>query len=275
MTSTAVLTEDAATIVAEDRPRFSWGIAIAGAVAAIATSFFLITLGAGVGLAVTTLPMTRDGTATFLTLGAIWFFASQAFGFAVGGYLVGRLIGPEAENDKEEEFRASAHGFAMWAVAVVASLVLAAASSTLAASAIAGGAASRGDTATAQSYWVDGMFRPASYSAQVAADKAEATRILAMAGAAPLAASDSARIAHLISKDAGISLQAGQNRVDAAEADRRAAAEKARKAASILSLWTAFALLFGAVVSVAAAISARWMDDKISFSMAPRYRPGA
>ena len=42
------------------------------------------------------------------------------------------------------------------------------------------------------------------------------------------------------------------------------------EAASIVSLWTAFALLFGAVVAVAAAISSRWMDDKISFSLAPR-----
>ena len=50
MTSTAVLTDDSTTIVADDSTRFSWGITIAGAVAATATSFFLITLGAGVGL---------------------------------------------------------------------------------------------------------------------------------------------------------------------------------------------------------------------------------
>ncbi len=264
MTSTAVLTEDSTTIVADDGPRFSWGITIAGAVAATATSFFLITLGAGVGLALV------SSVGAFLTLGAIWFFASQAFGFAVGSYLVGRLIGPQAENSKEEEFRAAAHGFAMWAIAVVASLLLAAASSTLAGSAIAGGAASRGDMAASQSYWVDDMFRPAPYSAQVVADKAEAARILAITGAAPLSESDTARIAHLISLDAGISMQAGVNRVLGAQSEMRAAAEKARKAASILSLWTAFALLFGAVVSVASAISARWMDDRITFSMAPR-----
>jgi hypothetical protein len=40
--------------------------------------------------------------------------------------------------------------------------------------------------------------------------------------------------------------------------------------ASIVTLWTAFALLFGAIVAVATAISARWMDDKVSFSFAPR-----
>jgi len=73
----------------------------------------------------------------------------------------------------------------------------------------------------------------------------------------PLSASDTARIAHLISQDAGISTQAGVNRVMNAQSDMRAAAEKTRKAASILSLWTAFALLFGAIVSVAAAIRLR------------------
>ena len=270
MNSTAVLTEDSATIVAEDNTRFSWGITIAGAITATATTFFLITLGAGVGLSLLTPPVSPGGAATFLTLGAIWFFASQAFGLAVGGYLVGRLIGPEAENRAEEEFRAAAHGFAMWAVAVVASLLIAAASSTLAGAAIAGGAASHGDTAASQSYWVDDMFRPALYSAQVAADKAESARILAATGAAPLSDSDSARIGHLISLDAGISMQTGVDRVLNAQSEMRAAADKARKAASILSLWTAFALLFGAVVSVAAAISARWMDDRITFSLAPR-----
>jgi hypothetical protein len=270
MTSTAVLTEDSTTIVAGDSTRFSWGITIAGAVAATATSFFLITLGAGVGLAFLTLPTSQGGSTTFLTLGAIWFFASQAFGFAVGGYLVGRLIGPQAENSQEEEFRAAAHGFSMWAVAVVASLLLAAASSTLAGSAIAGGAASRGDAAASQSYWVDEMFRAAPYSAQVAADKAESGRMLAASGTAPLSDTDLSRIANLVSRDAGISTQASTDRVVTAQSDMRAAAEKARKATAMVSLWIAFALLFGAIVSVAAAISARWMDDRITFSLAPR-----
>ena len=271
MTSTAVLTEDSTTIVAEEGNRFSWGITIAGAVAATATTFLLLTLGSGVGLAFVNLPAGAKGATSFLTLGAIYFLASQAFGFAVGGYLVGRLIGPQVENTKEEEFRAAAHGFAMWGVAVVASLLIVAVSSTLAGSAIAAGAASRNDMSASQSYWVDDMFRPALYSPQLAADKAEAGRILAISGAAAHSDSDSARIAHLVSLDAGISMQAGMNRVLKTQGDIRVAMDNTRKAASILSLWTAFALLFGAIVSVAAAISARWMDDRITFSMASRY----
>lgn len=42
-------------------------------------------------------------------------------------------------------------------------------------------------------------------------------------------------------------------------------------ATGVATIWSALALLFGAIVAIAAAISARWMDDKVSFSMARRY----
>jgi hypothetical protein len=45
-------------------------------------------------------------------------------------------------------------------------------------------------------------------------------------------------------------------------ADEIKAAETARKTAAYASLWTALALLFGALLAVAASISARWEDDK-------------
>ena len=65
-------------------------------------------------------------------------------------------------------------------------------------------------------------------------------------------------------------MSAAMSRVADVQAQMHEQADVARKAASIISLWTAFALLFGAVVAVAAAISSRWMDDKVSFSLAPR-----
>jgi hypothetical protein len=265
MTSTAILTEDSTTIVAEEENRFRWGIAIAGAIAATATSFFLITLGAGVGLALAPSPNAASTTA-FLTLGAIYFFASQAFGFAVGGYLVGRLIGPEVENSKEEEFRAAAHGFVMWAIAVVAGLLVLGAASALGASSAA--MASRSE-ASPSAYWLDVMFRPAQNSPQVTADKAEVARIL-VADTGRSDAADTERMARLVAEDTGMPISAAMNRVADTEASARQSADTVRKAASMVSLWTAFSLLFGAVVAVASAISARWMDDRITFSFAPR-----
>jgi len=41
-----------------------------------------------------------------------------------------------------------------------------------------------------------------------------------------------------------------------------------------ISLWIAFGLLFGAIVSVMAAISARWEDDRITFGWLRRTEPG-
>lgn len=181
------MTDITQNVAAMQERRFNWGSVVAGAVGAVATTFLFVTLGSGVGLAL----MPRDpNTTTFFTLGAIYFFASQAFGFTVGGYLVGRLIGPEIESPKEEEFRAAAHGFVMWGLVVVASLVILGVSP-------------------------------------------------AYSGAAVISASSTSDLS--------------------------------THATGVATIWSALALLFGAIVAIAAAISARWMDDKVSFSMARRY----
>jgi hypothetical protein len=269
MTSTAILTDDTATIVAEEENPFRWGIVIAGAFAATATTFFLLTLGAAIGLALE--PAAHRGATTFFNLGAIYFLASQAFGFAVGGYLVGRLIGPEVENTEEEEFRAGAHGFVMWAFAVVAGLLLIAAASGVTGSSMVSAVAPRPiDQATDTFYWVDMMFGPGPNTPQKMAAKGEARRILAMNAPAQMSDQDTERLSELVSGEDGISLPAATSRVTDAEARWANAAHDARKTASITALWTAIALLFGMIVAVAAAISARWQDDKIAFSMKPR-----
>jgi NAD(P)H-hydrate repair Nnr-like enzyme with NAD(P)H-hydrate epimerase domain len=74
----------------------------------------------------------------------------------------------------------------------------------------------------------------------------------------------------MVSQDAGLSDADARARVTQVQSEMRQTADNARKAASAVSLWTAFALMFSAAVAVAAAISARWMDDRITFSFAPR-----
>src|ERR1700761_2756755 len=121
--TTTVLSEGSdrsATIVGEEPRRFRWSAVIAGSAVASATAFFLIVLGAGFGLTL----MPRSAGGTFLTLGAIYVLAAQAFGFAAGGHVAGRLIGPALETRREEEWRAGLHGLVMWAITVVAGLVL-------------------------------------------------------------------------------------------------------------------------------------------------------
>jgi hypothetical protein len=359
MPVTTVLNEDTATIVSDDTQprRFSWSAAFAGAFVATAITLFLLTLGSGVGLSlVTARGATAGGTVTFLTLGAIYFLAAQAFGFAAGGHVVGRLIGPAVETSREEDFRAGVHGLVSWALAVMATATLIALSILIAGSASATGAVSSalaatapaamhdGDTASGiTSYWVDTLFRPSIAGARasltgpqyaqldtgsatdgttaqpgdqpppaeppagqetaptyfggptaqgvedrplpatsptpsvatataafraISADKAEAGRILAvgMANGATLSADDRAQLARLVAQDTGLTFGAAQERVadvtGRIHRDEVATVEMARKTAADASLWTAFALLFGAIIAIFAAVSARWEDDR-------------
>jgi hypothetical protein len=363
--------------------RFSWSAAFAGAVLATAVTFFLLALGSGFGLART--PAQHVATPSFLTLGAVYFLAAQAFGFAAGGHLAGRLIGPAPETAKEEEFRSAAHGLVVWALAVVATATLIAVGSIAGGSAIAVAASSnkfstQSPTMTNDyvAYWVDMLFRPGLSPSQASlegvryaqadtgnatdaapqpnvnkppaanpaatpspdlpestepggadesapqnptsssvtigsgaapaesappqnrvapkdtfippaptgftppaslnADKAEVTRIVnvGMMNGARLNQYDKDRIAALVAQDTGMSLPGAQRRVDNAEMrmhnDTVQAAETARKIASYASLWIAASLLFGAIVAAAAAMSARWEDDKVTFGW-PRREP--
>ena len=85
--------------------------------------------------------------------------AAQAFGFAAGGHVTGRLIGARLETKQEEEFRAGSHGLVMWAITVAAGLVLLALVA-------AGGAAMHRDAERSESsisaYWADMLLHPDS-----------------------------------------------------------------------------------------------------------------
>jgi len=257
--------------------KFSWGLAFAGAFVATAVTFFLLTIGAGFGLLLVN-PATHSGPSlpAFLTGGAIYFFAAQAFGFAVGGHLVGRLLGPIMETRTQEDFRAGAHGLTVWAITVIASVLLVAMAGLTAAH--GGGSvatmygaqgANSSQAATPTNYLVDKLFRPAGGSAPEPA-RLEAGRILDASFAKGVALSDSdrARLVALVSRNAEISRDDASARVDAIERDTRSAVEQAanvaRKAASYASLWIGFSLLFGAIVAVFASITARIEDDKVA-----------
>jgi hypothetical protein len=256
-------------VLASPHFRFNWSAVIAGAVVAAATGFFLIVLGAGFGL------MLRSSTGTFLTLGAIWVLAAQAFGFALGGHVTGRLIGPRLETHREEEFRAGSHGLVMWAITVAAGLVLLALVA-------AGGAAMHGDgersASSISSYWADMLLHPDSPHAMargedLAQDKLEAARILAADLHPTTVQHDGNRneLTRLVILDAGLSGAEAMDRVTYVEGRMRQELDTARKAAGYGALWVALALAFGAVVAVAAAIFAGWEDDKLSFGFARRY----
>lgn len=146
------------------RHRFGWSAAFAGAIVGLAVSLFLLLLGSGIGLSLTS---AHAPGSTFLTLGGIYFLAAEALGFAVGGHLTGRLIGPMAETDRAEEFRAAAHGLAVWGLCVTATMLLAlflsagTVGSSLLADQLRLNGGDPGKDTTNSTYWTDVLFRPA------------------------------------------------------------------------------------------------------------------
>jgi len=72
---------------------------------AIAVAFIVILLGSGIGLAVAS-PYGSGPSATTLTIaGAIWLVFAQAVGYAVGGYVAGRVRNYLVAGPDEARFR--------------------------------------------------------------------------------------------------------------------------------------------------------------------------
>ena len=112
----------------EVHPPVAWAAIFAGATAALAMSFVLSSLAAGLGL---TLASPWPGSAPTLVgftpgLGAAMIVV-QVLSLALGGYLTGRLrIKWLYVHGHEVFFRDTAHGLLAWAVATMAGVALAA-----------------------------------------------------------------------------------------------------------------------------------------------------
>ena len=66
------------------RSAFAWSVVIAGALAAWAVAFIFISLGSGIGFAISS-PYSGPSTATMTISGAIWLIFSETAAFSVGG----------------------------------------------------------------------------------------------------------------------------------------------------------------------------------------------
>jgi len=118
MSETAIVGENVEVIQTRGaRSAFTWGVVIAGALAAWAVAFILISLGTGVGLAVSS-PYAGPSATTMTIAGAIWLVFSETLAFAVGGYLAARLRIRDHIPGHETKFRDAAHGFMVWVVGV-------------------------------------------------------------------------------------------------------------------------------------------------------------
>jgi hypothetical protein len=249
----------------------SWPAIIAGTVVAAATSLIILALGSGVGLAsVSPWPRLGASATTFTVLTAIWLIVVQWVASGLGGYLTGRLRSKWVSTHTHEVFfRDTAHGLLMWALATVLGTVLlaSAVSSAIGTGVRAAGTATSGVNATASTvnpYDVDTLFRSSRPDANVPASNAsaEATRILGkalMTGNMP--AADRSYLAQLIAARSGLSQEEARQRVDAVMTKAREAADAARKASAMASLYLALSMLIGAFVAgVAAAMGGRVRD---------------
>ena len=262
----------------------SWPAILCGAVVAVSTSLILVALGSGLGLASVS-PWAGDGASatTFTVMTAIWFIVVQWVASGVGGYLTGRLRTKWVRTHTHEVFfRDTAHGFVTWAVAtVIAAFVLGSAASSIigggmrAAASVASGAVKGGANAVGMAvnqYDVDELFRSTRADSNAATSdvRAEATRILAKGlTAGEIPAEDKTYVAELIAARAGITQADAQSRLEqvvmrlkAADVKARQAADAARKAGALASLYAALSLLIGAfIASAAAALGGRQRDD--------------
>ena len=268
------------TVSESSQSAMSWAAIIGGAVVAAAVSLLLVALGAGLNLASIS-PWAGHGVSatTFTAMTAIWFIVIQWLASAAGGYLTGRMRTKWVRTHTHEVFfRDTAHGFMTWALA---SVVTAGVLSSAAASVVAGGvhaatnAASTAASADARGggseggYELDMLFRGSRSGAGAASSAseahAEAMRIMAnglASGGVP--AADRAYLAGLVAERTGISRADAEQRVDDFITRSKAAADRARKAASAFSLFTAISMLIGAFIAcVAAAVGGRRRDEAV------------
>ncbi len=246
----------------------SWAAVIAGAFVTAALTLILLALGAGAGLSSLSPWSAAGAPASAVKTGAlIWIAITEIISASLGGYLAGRLrtkwTGLHAD---EVHFRDTAHGFLVWAVALVVSGALL----TTAAGAMVG-AASRNSTdaraddarANPNDYFVDSLFR-SSQPVQVneAALREQATVIFVHSLAQrQLNDSDKAYVASQVAAATGINQADAEQRVADTFQQAQQAADAARKAAAHGLYWLFVASLIGAFcASYAALMGGRQRD---------------
>ena len=264
-----------------------WAPIIAGAIAASAISFLLLTFGGAVGLSLTS-PWPGAGAKLWVVAFSIlwWMVAVQIGSFAAGGYLAGRMRARWGTTTTDEsQFRDSVHGFMVWALGVlIGALVLglvgagAAKTGVQSASVVAGGAATAASSKLAPAdYAVDLLLRPNPSGVEVKASggndevvRAEANRIFTSAIAnSALSQRDYDYLTQLVAARTGLPQNEAQQRVQLAtteakdlEIKARDKADKARKSAIMTGFMAAASLLISMLAAIiAAAAGGRHRDD--------------
>ena len=259
-----------------------WGAVILGALGATAISMVLLTFGAGIGLSATSAqPYAGASAKAIAVISALYAAVALVASFGIGGYVTGRMRSLSAPEDvAESDFRDGAHGFAVWALAIVLGGLVAASSvggaiklavqaTTAAGVATAAGAASNPDVTrrlsmTPTDYAIDRLVAPSPTPSSSRADlNAPMGRIFASTlKTGQLDARDRTTLTAMVMQQTGLPQADAEKRVDESYADlktaeqkARDAAEQARKAALITAFAAAATLLLGCAAACAGATS--------------------
>jgi hypothetical protein len=266
--------------LAENRPAASaeetiayiqWSPIVAGAFAAAALSFVLITFATAVGLAVSSsAPTWRDASFALWFLSGIVVFLIALASFGLGGYIAGLMRTPLGDGapKQQTELRDGTHGLIVWALAVVISALLAAATASALISRTATNTAASGGS-SAESLIapeLDRLFRSERRPPDVnlSNDRAEAGRILLTTSSHQgLTSDDRSYLVRLVAARTGLSPGDAERRVDDVAARAKTAISRARHSAVIVAFLTGAGLLLGAATAwVAACAGGRDRDGR-------------
>jgi hypothetical protein len=295
--SAPVITPAPAAVVASDTPRsVQWGAVILGALGATAISMVLLTFGAGIGLSATSAhPYAGASPKALAVISALYAAVSIVAAFAAGGYITGRMRLPATEDDlAEADFRDGAHGFGVWALALVAGGAIAASGAAgviktaMQTTAAVAGAASAGAASNPQltsqismnpvDYAVDRVLAPVpAANANPAGQGIDRTAAVTRAFTAAVKSGqldqrDRATLVAIVQQQTGLPQAEAEKRVDeaytefkTAEQKVRDTAEAARKAALITAFGVAATLLLGcAAACVGASAGAKHRHERVA-----------
>jgi hypothetical protein len=244
----------------------SWGAIAAGSIVAVGVTLLFMAFGIGGGLAIVS-PWQNEGVSatTFSWLSGIALVCLAMIASAFGGYVTGLLRhGWDAITEDERYFRDTVHGFVTWAFATVLTVfVIGAAGTHILAGASAGsipaaGAGAAQEASNGGDIYVDRLLRTNRQGTQagnLADTRGELLRIITpgTVRGGQVADADRAYAAQIVAARTGLSPEDARRRVDETIAQAKEAADKARKAAMKLALWSAVAMLAGALVAALSA----------------------
>jgi hypothetical protein len=277
-----MITEAGTTILDDAHSAASWKAILAGTVVAVALTLLVATFGVGVGFSVVS-PWADQGVSstTFTIAAGIFLIVLAMIPSTIGGYIAGRLRARwQTVHEHERNFRDSAQGLVVWALAtVVIAGFLGGPMTHILSGAGAASAIASGTKSAPVDIYVDQLLRtdPAqsgqSGTAGVSAtsgspttsnggsvndrpNRSEISRILApsMVKGGIIADPDKAYLAKVVAASSGIPQAQAEQRVNDVINQARSTADAARKSAAKFSLWLVASMLAGAFVASIAAI---------------------